>query len=849
VSRNNIIDGTLVLVTLLGAWAVLRAAETGRLRWLLLCAVLVGLGFNVKMLEAYLVVPAFGLLYLVAAPRRWTTRTWHLGVATLVLLVVSFSWAMAVDLTPASARPYVGSSGTNSEINLALGYNGLERLTGRLRLFARDPRPTPRTASTAPDTHAAGGTSSNGPGGGTGNAAEGAAARGFTRGETGNPGPLRLFNSALGGQVSWLLPLALLGLIAAAWRTRVRFPLDRRQHALVLWGTWLLVQAAFFSIAGFFHTYYMVMIAPSIAALAGIGLVALWRDYRSSGWRGWALPLALLVTAGVQAYLLSSYPGWSSWLTPLVVGFCVVAAIALAARRLGGRVSGRVALGAAALGTVGLLAAPTTWAADTLLNTRGGGIPTAGPPPQNGGDRFPGAARTQSGRRGVGGFDGRGFAVFGGFGGRDDVGASTPLVQYLEAHRGQTRYLLATLNAMTAAPIILATGQPVMALGGFSGADRIVTPSALSRLVSDGTVRFFLLNSFSPRAVNLDALPPQIRAFIGQRGGRDFGGFGGFGGGQNGDLAQWVSANCAVVPSSLWQPATTQSPGGAGSPSTGARGSGTGGFGFFGPGGGGEQLYDCTRRPSGHAQASRSTTSSAPSAPRVPATPPQALPGQGTAAPSQSRPALRGQLVSIPGGTITVQSFQGAQSLPTTTSTRYYLATPASSSALAVGQHVAVAPAFGASSGSTAASVTIAPRVDLYVSVRRLGARGNGSTFGGGGFGGFGGSGTGGPGNGGSRGFGNGRTTLTGAITALSDQTLTLRVTDGTTHTLALTTSTTVYRVVAATSTQLQAGSFVTVSAATVAGRRVATDVVSTTTAGTMASIVSSAGTTTGPTF
>jgi hypothetical protein len=196
-----------------------------------------------------------------------------------------------------------------------------------------------------------------------------------------------------------------------------------------------------------------------------------------------------------------------------------------------------------------------------------------------------------------------------------------------------------------------------------------------------------------------------------------------------------------------------------------------------------------------------------------------------------------------------VQSFQGAQSLPTTTSTRYYLATPASLSALAVGQHVAVAPAFGASSGSIAASVTIAPRGDLYVSVRRLGARGNGGAFGGGGFGGFGGLGPGGPGSGGSRGFGGGRRTLTGAITALSGQTLTLRVTDGTTHALGFTTSTTVYRVVAATPTQLQAGSFVTVSAATVAGRRVATDLVGTTTSGTMAAIVSGAGAATAPTF
>ena len=202
--------------------------------------------------------------------------------------------------------------------------------------------------------------------------------------------------------------------------------------------------------------------------------------------------------------------------------------------------------------------------------------------------------------------------------------------------------------------------------------------------------------------------------------------------------------------------------------------------------------------------------------------------------------------MSITGGTITVQSFQGAQSLPTTTSTRYYLATPASSSALAVGQHVAVAPAFDASSRSTAASMTIAPQVDLYVSVRRLGA---GGTFGGGGFGGFGGSGTGGPGSGGRPGFGSGHRTLTGAITALSGQTLTLRATDGTTHTLGITTSTTAYRIIAATPTQLRAGSFVTVSAATVAGSRVATDVVGATTAGAMASIVSSAGAAPGPTF
>src|SRR5215471_9853460 len=129
-NRNVTIDSTLALVLLVGAWAVIRATETGRLRWLLLSAVIVGIGFNIKMLEAYLVVPAYGLLYLLAAPRSIWTRVWHLALALLLLLVISFSWALAVDLTPASQRPHVGSTQDNSEISLALGYNGLQRLLG-----------------------------------------------------------------------------------------------------------------------------------------------------------------------------------------------------------------------------------------------------------------------------------------------------------------------------------------------------------------------------------------------------------------------------------------------------------------------------------------------------------------------------------------------------------------------------------------------------------------------------------------------------------------------------------------------------------------------------------------------
>src|SRR6266700_8195611 len=130
-NRNITIDSTLALVLLVGAWAVMRAAETVRLRWLLLSAAIVGIGFNVKMLEAYLVVPAYGLLYLLAAPISLWKRMGQLALAVVVLLAISLSWALVVDLTPASLRPYVGSSQNNSEISLALGYNGINRLIGQ----------------------------------------------------------------------------------------------------------------------------------------------------------------------------------------------------------------------------------------------------------------------------------------------------------------------------------------------------------------------------------------------------------------------------------------------------------------------------------------------------------------------------------------------------------------------------------------------------------------------------------------------------------------------------------------------------------------------------------------------
>src|SRR5205807_7322325 len=273
-NRNITIDSTLALTLLVGAWAVLRAAETGRLRWLLLSAVIVGIGFNIKMLEAYLVVLAFGLLYLLAAPRSVWKRIGHLALAGALLLVISLSWVVAVDLTPASQRPYVGSTQDNSELSLALGYNGVQRLLGGFvggfgggasaNRFPNGAPPsgntgrngTSSTPGTPPHFGNGGSTNARGiragqqpPSGGSGGAG------GLF--DIGTPGPLRLFIQPLAGQIAWLLPFALLGAVALAWQRRPRLQSDRKQQSLLLWGMWLLSMGIFFSAASSSPHHYM----------------------------------------------------------------------------------------------------------------------------------------------------------------------------------------------------------------------------------------------------------------------------------------------------------------------------------------------------------------------------------------------------------------------------------------------------------------------------------------------------------------------------------------------------------------------------------------------------------------
>jgi 4-amino-4-deoxy-L-arabinose transferase-like glycosyltransferase len=514
-NRNNTIDSTLALIMLLAAWAVIRAAESGKLRWLLLSGVFVGLGFNTKMAEAYLIVPALVMTYLLCAPRKVWTRLWHLALFVVVFFALSLSWIVAVDLVPASQRPYVGSTPNNSAVGLAFGYNGISRFRINGDIFDSNSganTTSPNTRTTRTDRSS------------TATRTQTTRPTGIS--ESGTPGLLRLISPSLGGQVGWLLPFACIGIVALLFHRRLRFRSDRQQLGLVLWGFWLLAMGAFFSLDGSFHQYYMVVMVPGLSALVGIGMAILWQDYRSVGWRGWLLPLALVVTAVTQIHILKGYPIWSQRLSLLIEGFTALGVLALILFRLLPRLrlnisAIRVARIAVSIGLFTLLIAPTVWASYSVFQNIESAFFGAGPRYNDTTGKFfsSGQPVVQNGL----------------------PQSYAPLISYLQAHQGKTKFLVATVSSGTSSPIILATNKPVMTLGGYNGNDPILTTSKLQILIRNGAVRYFLLNL--PRSIQraIDALPKQYHDRF-----RD----GNFG--QQGTLTAWISEHCSTVPARDW---------------------------------------------------------------------------------------------------------------------------------------------------------------------------------------------------------------------------------------------------------------------------------------------------------
>jgi 4-amino-4-deoxy-L-arabinose transferase-like glycosyltransferase len=371
-----------------------------------------------------------------------------LAVALAGVLVASGWWVLVMELLPVSARPFVGGSTNNSALDLILGYDGLGRIFGG---------------------------SGGGPAGG------GGPGGGFS----GTPGLFRLFNDQLGGQAAWFLPLSGLGLAVGLWARRHAPRTDLRRAAYLMWGLWLAVHVVVFSfMSGIIHSYYVVAMAPAIGALVGGGVVELWamrtRNPRLP-WAGIVLAGGLIATAATSWLLLARTPDFAPGLAIGVAAATL--AVALVVALPAGFVQRKVQLVAVGLGIAVLLAGPAACAFDTMTTAYAGGDASAGP------------QVASSGGRGGGGFAGGqngGFAGgAGGPGGADT--ASSSLTDYLAANRGSATWIVAVTSANSAGSIELATGLPVMAMGGFSGTDPAPTLAQFQSMVASGQIRFVIV--------------------------------------------------------------------------------------------------------------------------------------------------------------------------------------------------------------------------------------------------------------------------------------------------------------------------------------------------------------------
>jgi 4-amino-4-deoxy-L-arabinose transferase-like glycosyltransferase len=289
----------------------------------------------------------------------------------------------------------------------------------------------------------------------------------------GAAGMWRMFNEQVGGQIAWLLPLAAVGLVAGLWLTRRAPRTDLRRAGWVLFGVWALVHVAVFSFArGIFHPYYVSALAPAVAALGGAGLVALWGWARTS-WAGVAaLDAAVLATAWVAVALLHRTPDYAPALQtviPVAAGLAVFGSVALRMPGLLPRGTLAVAAVAAALA---LTAGPAAYSVATAGRALDGNDVTAGP--------------ASVSRGGPGG----GFAA---------GGLGSEMLAYLEAHQGSAKYLVAASGSQTTASIIIATGKPVVTIGGFGGRDPAPTVAELAEMVAGGELRYVLLGGDSGR--------------------------------------------------------------------------------------------------------------------------------------------------------------------------------------------------------------------------------------------------------------------------------------------------------------------------------------------------------------
>lgn len=490
VDRSNLPDTLLTLLCVAAAYAVTRAVEkdtspAGATKWLAQAALWIGCGFLTKMLAAWMLIPAIAVAYLVGRNASWARRLIDLAIATVVLLVSSGWWVALTALWPGQ-KPFIGGSADGTVWNLVVGYNGFGELFGE-------------------STSGSGGLNA------------------------GVPGPLRMFNSVNGGQISWLIPLALCTLVGAVVVGLRRRRAERADLAgWVLWGGWLVVVMAVFSYQQVALPYYTIQLAPAIAALAGTGMVALWRYYQNPNGAGWVLlPAAIVLTAAWAWVEIGRDTAWYGWLRYPVAAVAVIAVLGLLVARRGPALPQRMA---AAAGVIAILLAPAGWSAITALTAgralAAGDTFTAGPLQSfTLGGSAPGMLNWQammtimrtgelpSGRR---------------IGGADLSADQVRMLDYIDRNAGTAQIKLAVEGGSVAASTyIIDSKATVIGMGGYIGADPVPTVAQLAQWQQEGKLGFV----FSYSNIKMSFSP--------------------FGPGATKRTA-WVMQHCTVVPASAY---------------------------------------------------------------------------------------------------------------------------------------------------------------------------------------------------------------------------------------------------------------------------------------------------------
>jgi len=440
--RHNTLDGMLVFVLLLATWAFVNATESEakQLRWLLLGGFLIGLGFNIKMMEAMLPVPALYALYFLGSHENWFRKILNLLLATTLLIMVSLTWAIAVDRTPAAQRPFVGSTVSNRVMELILDYNGSKRI---FNVHAAPPSNSQTTQNLPPIP------SFNSSG------------ASYVQ-QTGKPGMFRFFIPPLSRQMSWLLPFALISILLAAFGSRIQLPVESAIHkALILWGGWLLTCLIFFSIiSGIFHPYYIIIAVPALCATVAMGYTLLWNWGVERKWIGVLLLFSVALTLAFQWITVQQFRDRTYLI--LVAGVLwIIGGLLMIIRRRSAYITVLAAM----------LVVPAYWSIMTAISNANQTFPTS----------YQGGAQSLA-------------ATI--VGNDPNLSANQRILAYLQSNTYDVKYLVAVPSALQGMSLVLTSERPVLYIGGFSGADPVVNAEGLKTLVANGDLRYVLYSEF-----------------------------------------------------------------------------------------------------------------------------------------------------------------------------------------------------------------------------------------------------------------------------------------------------------------------------------------------------------------